>query len=202
MEIKILGKRWVDTFRNVNDFYINVSRMLLNADDIMQRKGYYPHAWNSFYPVGHKLAEYKDWPMWLPEFVIRQYYAESNEKEIFTIGAFLHLLNNVEFEQPLCIVSRMLANNTPDEIYWIAMSQGYRRNPLADGKVYVIGESFEDFLFNKTREAIDGDIQIFKEVVSGGKLLSMALPLLEITNLEQLEKRLVLPLLENKRWPL
>lgn len=188
------GRAWVESFKNSVDFYKNVARMLQAADDITRPKGWYPNDdIPCIVPKKQKLKDFIDWPMWLPEFVFRQYSSQINTG-VVTIAAVLHLTQNPDFPEPLCIASRVrLSDADPEEACWIPVLQAYQKNPQADGAVYSIEEDLENYFFLSEDER-----QRINTVVKG--FLTVACPLLKITNANELEDKLITPLLSDSRW--
>lgn len=188
------GRAWVKSFQTSVELYKNVARMLQAADDIMRLYSLYPDNSSCIVPKKQNLEDFNAWPMWLPEFVFRQYQPATpqNDIEIVTVAAVLHLTSNPDFPEPLCIASRVrLSEPDPVEVCWIPVLQAYHKNPMVDGKVYEIEYSLEDFHIDKDEhQRVNAIVKAF---------LSVACPLFNITNSNELKDKLIDPLLCDSR---
>jgi hypothetical protein len=103
---------------------------------------------------------------------------------------------NPDFAEPLCIVSRLTLAlpSFGDDIYWLAVAQAYQKD-LADGKVKILDAKISE---DWTAE----EKSFFNEVVKGGRFISAALPLVEISKLSDVERRLIDPVIGYRLWPL
>lgn len=201
------GRQWIETFKSINEFYLNVGRMLMSADEILERYSIYLYDdWNEIFPsnkspkvaaaLSNRETLIYEETSFIPAWLIRQYYPSGLiNKEVITIGAVLWFRYNSQFKEPLCIASRISCKNEaiPDDIYWIAVAQAFAENPEANGKIKAIDKKYiENLPINEVTK------QTFSAVVKDDKFLSIAIPLLEITTPNDLKNRLLEPLLEYK----
>jgi hypothetical protein len=93
----------------------------------------------------------------------------------------------------MCIVSRCIATQAPEDIYWIGAAQAWQYPQMLDGK---IGR------FKKLDNWNQDDRKTFDLIVDNGEMITVALPLVEITSSDKLESLLIEPVLSYKPWPL
>lgn len=125
---------------------------------------------------------------WLPHQAVRQYHRRGRQdEEIITIGAIICDPNNSAFAEPLAIASMMKqTTSNSDHTYWLPLL-GHDERPARVGEVRKLDvrewRGKEDW-FNDALK-----------LVSDGQLLTVAVPLLEITTTSDVQDRLVVPLL-------
>lgn len=189
------GNEMMQAFLYVREVYANVSRMLQSADPVMSERGLSPYAsWDAVWPSRPKVGDFETW---MPTFVIRQYHAAGKkERDLVTIGAVLWSWPSDPNQQralvqPLCIASRMAVTappgNVPDEVYRFGVAQRWARAAPADRNVHVL--EAKDIAFDNSSRAL------FEKIVVDAKLVTIAAPLLSITTTEELESRLIKPVL-------
>jgi Sel1 repeat len=195
------GQGMVEAFRYVRDVYRNISRMLLSCDPLMEEKGFLTNPrWYSIWPKRTlELSPENISDTWLPYFVVRHYYNVDAPLELLTIGAVVW--DNWDshwpgFDTPLCLASRMLVPNSgPKEItalkdlMWISVIQMWDTTAKPDGEVRVLSWD-SSHLPDRVRKEIPQYVH-----VRGGRILSVACPLLEVCDTDVIEKRLINPLL-------
>jgi len=185
----------VEAFKYVRDVYRNCARMLLSCDPSMRDRGFSCFYWKTLYGFGSDI-NFPD--NWLHDYLIRQYYpvqGKEGENQIFTIAAIPWRRENPDSFEPLCLASRFSATETPDDVYWISVLQMHEQRILPDGKVHVLGDDLECLKKDSQK------LERFKNLIREGKVASLAVPLLEITNTNQLFNRVVDPVLAHA-WPL
>jgi hypothetical protein len=193
------GQRMVKAFHYVRDVYRNVSRMLLSCDELMKAKQFSAKSKSDAIPKRTPvLSPGNISDTWLPCYVVRHYHNISDPRDLITIGTVTCDVDCDQFDMPLCIASRMLVNDTDrDALMWVSIIQMWDTAARPDGEVRVLSEA--------SWRLPDKDL---KEIAQhlyggrGGRILSVACPLLEVCNEDVLEKRLINPLLERGRTPL
>lgn len=171
-------------FRYVLDVYRNVSRMLLACDPMLEPYGLAPYAtWAAMDPAKRTATTPATW---LAHKAVRQYYPPGREhKEIFTIGAYLFNWRGNDAIEPMCVASMMaVTSDSSNDVYWLGVVGATLAG--SRGEVRIIGT--EDIPEGWGRDR-------FKQWVRDGRMLSICVPLLEITTTTQVEDRLVKPLL-------
>ena len=189
------GRKVLAAFSFVRDVYANAARMLYSADDVMQRRGCvaYGSSWKAVPDAGRRgVLDYGDW---VPYYVIRQYSPTDTEgDEVVTLAAVFYDPEGSAIVEPLCIASRMAVTSLGDDLYWLSLYQMWLSDHPADGSVRVITADSADWQLRPE------DLEIFQESVAGQTMLSVAIPLLQIKSLDDVEKVLVMPLL-GAPWP-
>jgi hypothetical protein len=198
------GKVMVESLRKTSYVYQNVASMVFSADDILRERAYFVYDWACVYPSAKDpgLINYSrqkdtflmDTLRWLPEFVIRQFGPKDRwDTQVLTVGAVLYLKDYEDFDEPLCIASLIEGNFEEDDIYWISLLQAFDPTARKKRGCIVIGEDslrkVKDY--EKKKESFD-------KRVKGGRFVSNAVPLLEITNSLTLKEKVILPVLNHK----
>lgn len=174
-------------FRYVLDVYSNISRMLLACDAMLHSYGFTPYDWPPMEPPG-KASE----PVtWLPNRAVRQYFPPDREgTEILTVGAYLYDREVAEPIEPLCIASMMAVSSTNfNAVWWLGMVSAWFD---ARGSVETIDATDPRYASHPRFARVRRDAT---RIVRDGRILSIAVPLLEITSTTHVEDRLVRPLL-------
>ena len=173
------GRRMVEAFYYVRDVYKNILQMLMSCDALLQDRGFSPYQWAPM--EGSKWVSWRA-DDWLAHRAVRQYYPRGRkDKEVLTVGAVLWNPGPQEVQEPLCVASMMAAKSTPDAIYWVSLL-GWKVLPM--NEVRLLG-----------RADAKGHEETFDSIVADGRILSIAVPLLDVTSSETLEKRVIEPLL-------
>lgn len=178
------GGREMDAgFRYVLEVYANVSRLLLACDAILQPHKFAPYAWAPMEPPRKADAP----KTWLPNRAVRQYYPQDRQwKEILTVGAYLYSRHDDKAFEPVCVASMMAVNTAnTDAVYWLGVLGALSRAPR--GVVETVRATDGQFAWGRSD---------FEKVVRDGVILSIAVPLLEITSTTQVEDRLLTPLFQ------
>jgi hypothetical protein len=182
------GHRIVEAANYLIGIYRNVAAMLLSCDPMVAEYGLIPYGnrWKPMAPIKPELAE-PEW--WLPHRAVRQYHREGREdEEVFSIGALLCEPENAAFPEPLAIASMMRVTSTnSDAIYWLPLL-GHGDYPAGLGKVRKLDV--------RKRRNDDDWFNSALDLVADGQLLTIAVPLLDITNTSDVEDRLVKPLVD------
>jgi hypothetical protein len=185
------GKKMMEAFLYVRDVYANASRMLYSSDDIMHRQKLHPYAdWDAIWPNEEETGILA-WNDWLPYYVMRQYHSEDRENvEVVTLAAVFWDACGDGIDEPLLVASRMDGRDLEgNDVYWLSLYQLWLDDYPPDGKVRTITSASMGW------EKEPNDLDVFKDVVDGDRMLSLAVPLVEITDLEQLETRIIAPLM-------
>jgi len=190
------ASKLLELFFSVRNIYRNCKKMLLSCDPIMNdEKGFQCFDWWAVY-VDQNINQSDSW---LPNWVIRQYYPvkstveDESLTEILTIGAIPWRKELPESFIPMCFASRLLATSTPNSIYFASVIHMYESKSQLDGVVKVLDNSSD--LLDENKKST------FNELIHTGKLLSIAVPLLEITSTSEFFDRVVDPLLDHP-WPI
>lgn len=191
------GKGMVESLRKASDVYQNVSSMLFSADDILRQRAYFVYDWECVFPIPKNplLINYsrqKDTPLmdtlkWVPEFVIRQFGPKDKwETQVLTVGAVLYLKDYEDFDEPLCIASLIEGNFDEADIFWISLLQAFDPTARKNRGCIVIGE-------DSLRKVKDYEKKkdSFGQRVKGGRFVSNAVPLLEITDSLTLKEKVI-----------
>jgi hypothetical protein len=176
----------LDAFAHVRDVYRSVSKLLIASDAVLYEHGYAPYAtWRA---AEGKVFLHGHPDGWIQHRAVRQYYrAGMVNQEILTVGAMLWNPRTDLVGEPLCIASfaRVPSVNT-DDVYRLPLMQAHDLSAPPDGEVRYLDPS--------CWRTQDGARDAFKRLVSTERMLSVALPLVEITSTTLLEKLLVRPL--------
>lgn len=179
----------VATFRQAREIYRTAARLLRATEPSMSERGFRPYAnWASVWPTLDAKLSSPD--QWLRNWVIRQYFRPAfHNREVVTLGAILFDLENPRFRVPMLLGSRMaITTANGNEPYWVAQLQRWSDHG-PDGEV--------------RRLSVDQPgvtrVEEIRTVVAGGELLSVAIPLLEATDIGQVERRVIDPLL-HEAW--
>jgi hypothetical protein len=200
-------RRMVEAFHYVRDVYRNISWMLLSCDPLMEERGFLTDIkkWIAILPKCKLvLSPGNISDTWLPCFAFRQYYNRDYPLvdnrdyplDLITIDAVVWDDTRPEFDTPLCIASRMLVNDeAPEALLRISVIQMWDNNTAKpDGVVRVLSEDSPNLPESKRKE--------MAQHVRGGRILSIAVPLLEVCNIDVLDNRLINPLLKQGRTEL
>jgi hypothetical protein len=85
--------------------------------------------------------------------------------------------------EPLAMASFMRVKATPDSVYWLSLLQGWTKNCPPDGRVRTIQNQVKEYE------------PYYAAVLEDPNILTVARPLLEITNTEELNNQLIVPLI-------
>jgi hypothetical protein len=189
------GQKMVEAFYYVRDVYRNISRMLLSCDPLMDEKRFSTNLnWISVWPDrALKLFPGNISDTWLPYFVVRHYYSIDDQLDLVNIGAVTWDYHRPQFDMPLCIASRMLVpDSSAKELMWISVLQMWDSAARPDGQVRLLNGGDLD----SVKKGLGNQ---FAQRVRGGRILSVACPLLEVGDIAVLENRLINPLLARGR---
>jgi hypothetical protein len=132
-----------ESFLYVREIYRNCIRILLNADLLMEERGFSKYDWkhvDHWYPdpnlAGHNVSANRlnDADKLLTGYLFHQYYEkDKKDKDIFTIcTAPWRRCNEKEFT-PICCATRFEAAKTPDAVYWIGAMPIWEKDNRTDG---------------------------------------------------------------------
>lgn len=162
------GRKIVDTFNYVREIYRNIGLMLRSCDQLMDDNDFRMGDLVIQKPT-LDLDKRNVWDTWFPDLIVRKYHKRTDQAELITIGALLWGL-----DVPVCLGCRMLIHPS-DSNAWIL----YPRTP--DHQVLPVQASdWPDKRWNSLR---------------GQRLFSVSCPLLEVRDIDDIENRLVKPLL-------
>jgi len=185
----------------MRDVYRNVARMLLSADPIMvdRRFNFAGNDWravDSNFATTLQLSRNAT-DTWLPTRVIRQYVNFDDDNDVVTLAAILFANDGENPAVPSAVASRVWFENTgTNDPYWIGVMHVWDAlRPPIDGTVRVLGDRLE------ASGLSDANRDIFNRLVRGRRLISVGVPLTEVTNTDELVSRIISPLLEHP-WPL
>ena len=179
----------VEGFLSVRDTLRNVSRLLLSADPILDARGFRPYtAWTVTQALARPKATEPD--AWLPHFYVRQSFPKGRQgEEVVTIGVVPWTPDDDDFALPVCIGSRFEIRTVNADVSWAGVLQ--HGTPLpADGQVQTIdletlgGPGWED-----------GDRKKLDALLASPRVLSLAVPLLDVGSSSLLETKVIQPLL-------
>lgn len=180
------GREVVEAFHYVRDIYRNVSRILQASDPAMQHRGYRPYGWSAVWTPGDRVTTPEKWgPYW----AVRQYYRpETQNREVLTVAAVMWDPKNEEMDTPVLLASRMQVTTTsgPDAL-WVGLWQHWSMYG-SDGIVRPLRVGDESRL-------AASDVAKAKALLASGALVSVAIPLLNVTSIDVVERRLLDPLL-------
>ena len=182
----------LDAFAHVRDVYRSVSKMLIASDAVLSEHGYAPYTnFNTTWrPAEKKVFPHGHPDGWIQHRAVRQYCrAGMVSQEILTVGAMLWNPHADLVGEPLCIVSfaRVTSVKT-DDVYKLPLMQAHDLSAPPDGVVRYL-----DPTRWKTQSS---SRDAFKRLDPTERMLSVALPLVEITSTTLLEQRLVRPLVD------
>ena len=182
----------LDAFAHVRDVYRSVSKLLIASDAVLSEHGYAPYTnFNTTWrPAEKKVFHHGQPDEWILHRAVRQYCRTGLVgREILTVGAMLWNDRADLIGEPLCIVSfaRVPTVDTNDA-YWLPLMQAHDLSAPPDGVVRYL-----DPTRWKTQV---GSRDAFKKLDPTERMLSVALPLVEITSTTLLEQRLVRPLVD------
>ena len=168
-------------FHYVLEVFRNASRMLLACDPLLEPYKFEPYSW----AIAESTKKQASAPgTWLQNRAVRQYYpAGRKDHEILTVGAYFWDPGSDEVSVPLCIASMMAVHSCPDAVYWLGMLGAL--SPAPRGDVELIDSSME--VYRKARDDME-------RYVRDGRILSVAVPLVDVTSSVHLEERLIKPL--------
>lgn len=175
MTESIDGKEILAAIHYVREFYEHIARMLATADHDLSTMGWTAHgdSWKAVPKHDRSLGRAK---YWMPHFVLRQYFRNSDPAELLTIAAIPHDPVDGRIEQPLCLASRMRCQKpATDDIYWVPLMQLRRKAGLGDyGKVMRIRRA--------DIESKPARMQAWDTLVLDDELLSLVVPLVSIVD--------------------
>lgn len=181
---------FTDAFEFVQRCFINTGELLKTGDVVLGQRNWQPYEarWTAVPPVEGGL---KVWNAaeWLPYYAVRQYFRKGRQyKEVLTVSAFLWDRRGGRKDLPWCLASyASLAACDSNEVYWLPLCQ--RRSAHgADGKIHELREA----------DLIDYDEDArarFRRVIRDGLVTSIAVPLLDVTSVGDLEQKVLAPLL-------
>jgi hypothetical protein len=176
------GARELDAgFRYVLEVYRNVSRMLLGCDAMLQPYRFAPYASWGVAEAGRRASEPA---AWLPHRLVRQYHPPGRQNtEILTIGAYLYNPHVDAPIEPVCVASMIAVTSTPDAVYRLGMVGAVADVPR--GEVVAVDGTTPGAEWAKSDLA---------RIVRDRRVLSIGVPLLEVTSTTHVEARLVKPL--------
>lgn len=176
------AREMTEGFRYIADVYVNASRMLLSCDLVVAEYGFVPYAtWGIGESPKRMAAKPKTW---MAHYAVRQYYPKDRrDQEILTIGAQFWDPESPDDVEPLCVASMMAVNGIPDAVYWLGMLGARLRSPRGNVQI-VDATAVPNAVERKQLETL----------VRDGRLLSIAVPLLEVTSTSAIEESLIKPL--------
>ena len=189
MENDNRGPQMVAAFYYVRDVYRNISRMLLSCDSLMEANSFSTNPrWDSISKDRILvLSQGNISDTWMPYFAVRQYFKNDNPLDFITIGAVVWDFHGW-LDTPLCLASRMLVHDpSPNELMWISVVQVWDTDAKPDGKVHLLSEASSKLPDNLRRQ--------IPQYVQGGRILSVACPLIEVCDIDAIASRLINPLL-------
>lgn len=179
---------FVKAFSHVCEIYQNVSNMFHATDILMKNKhGFQPYLTRTTVdPKVYSMLEHHN--QWLQSSIIRQYFQpQFVDREVVTLAAILFDSKKPGDSVPMLLGSRMeivKRDNIANSPYWAGQIQRWSTfGP--DGQVHKIPV---------IQPGVPNAKEI-RETVVGDHLLSVAIPLLEATDITTIEERVIKPLL-------
>ncbi|MEM9456119.1 MAG: hypothetical protein AAGF11_18195 [Myxococcota bacterium] len=184
------GKAVLEAILYVRDFHRTAANMLLAADGPLSERGWAPHS-TAWKPIPAATRSLQHAGRWLPHYILRQYYRENrrDDRELLSLIVVPYDPIDQRLEEPLCLASRMRALTDGDELYWLPQLQ--LRTKAAIGPFGEIRHITKPDLNPKPAR-----LQHFEASVGGGELLSLAVPLMTITDETSLVAELIKPILD------
>lgn len=193
MNEKSQGMR--DALSTVREVYRSVSKLLLASDPVLDELGLSPYGYQ-WKAAEEQRFNHTTPDEWAPHRLVRQYFRKKRlDQELFTVGAYLWDPCQEAMREPLCIASFMsVATIHSNDVYWLPLMQAHDATAPADGEVR---------LLDPTRWS-SANSDALKKLAPTQRVLSVALPLVEITSTSALAHRLLKPLVERiaKEFPL
>lgn len=175
------GKAILQILAYVRDFYQNIAKLLLTAEELLRPRGWEPKS----APVSHPAHDHSR----LPGFIMRQFQTKSAPTELLTLAAVAFDLLDRKIEQPVLIASRMRPTRTDDgRLDWITQAQIRSRHDLTFDRVLRVSKA--DLRTENRHRA-----PTFEDLVTNDELLSLTVPLVEIGDPKTLNTRVLDPLL-------
>jgi len=173
-----------DSIRQVKKIYEQVSVLIKTADDLMGEHGWEPEKPAVIF--GSSAAVYAP-RQWLPSVLTRKYRHKESINTVLSMGVLLDdVLDDMRIEEPLIIATRLSVKDTSedfpytndnDDPYWWFMKSA---------NLEAVGEVVE---IDKPQDVYE------KETRSLGRVLTFAVPLLEIESSDELRDKFVVKLL-------
>jgi hypothetical protein len=194
-----------EAFSYVREIYRNCSRILLNADLLMEERGFLKYGWAHhhypWYPDNNLAWTSKtinclsDADKLLTGYLFHQYYEkDKKDKDIVTICTAPWRRGNENEFTPACCVTRFEATSVPDDVYWIGAMPIWERKNRTDGVIV-------KYDYNKVKEMTllrNQDLEKYNKLVfSDSAFTSVSIPLLDVVSSEDINNRLIKVLLGN-----
>ena len=176
----------IAAFRFVAEIYENTASLLRAAEELLDRDGFvaYSNAWKPFSPQ----TSLQHARRWAPHGCVRQFHRLDNDKEVLTVAVVLPV--EPDFDEPLVLGSYMTTVTQPDSVYWLALLQSWCRDEAPpDGVVRRL---------RNTSERLKAD---YERVLADPVLLSLAVPLHQVSSNRELDEFVIRPLLAEVRLP-
>jgi hypothetical protein len=185
----------VEVFLYVRDLYRNLAKMLLSCDTLMESRGFVPSSnssstwWGDVKRLAHGKNVTDDWLPWL---IARLYCRKESSSDMAAVAGVLW--GDPSFNTPLAIASRMVVVDANSKhLVWICTRQACDKDAPSDGNPRIFGSDCPRYTA--------ADRQQFDHDIKGGRILSLACPLLDIVDTEGLDRRLLDPLF-SYQWPI
>jgi hypothetical protein len=159
----------------------------------MSELGFRPYSgWAAVWPAGEVKLRSPD--QWLRNLVIRQYFRPAfQNRELVTLAAVLFDFENPRFDVPMLLGSRLeITSPNGNDPLWVWQLQLWS-DYAPDGQV-------RRFSVDQPGVAPERLVTLQKLVV-GGEITSVAIPLLEATDIDIVERRVIDPLLAENSKP-
>jgi hypothetical protein len=178
----------LSAFRYVRGVYNTAARLLHATQPALAERGFRPYAsWAAVWPTID--ARLEDSDRWLRNWVIRQYYHPAHQnRDVVTLAAVLFDFENPGFREPILLGSRMtISSPNGSDPYWLGQAQRWSEHG-PDGVVRVLSMDMPGLAHRPAAS---------RAVVVDGAVLSLAIPLLEATDISTVEARVIDPLLKH-----
>ncbi len=185
----------VEVFRWVSDVYNNCRSLLSLLPSIMQDKGIYQYNWANHYEFDGISGSGRAWEntrSYLIGYLFRQFYeGEKRDKDLITFGCAPWRWSNSDHFTPVFYGTRCALNKNAtngDNVYWIGALPIWVKENDSSGEV-------KEYDSGATNLAA-AQLQKFQERVANDRLFGVATPLYDIRNKEDIEKKIINPLLQ------